>query len=217
MRAIEDKLVAISLWRRKSPRRSGLGKPGAAHHRQPEKRHEKRREPKVPDSAVNGARLRSRQRRIERAHTVEAKEGGLAAIGVEHGGDAVIAVAHQRQALLHGAGPGDREMLVWARAVAVPGIVRDIEQPVRTVLLVHDGARKDRFVADQRTEWRDTGHGDGAGAIAGREIDGSRGDLLERQDGAQRYIFTERHEMRLVVGGDDAAAAVDRLEAVPHM
>ena len=30
--------------------------------------------------------------------------------------------------------------------------------------------------------------------------------LLDRQDAAQRHVFAERHEMRLVVGGEDVAA-----------
>ena len=52
---------------------------------------------------------------------------------------------------------------------------------------------------------------------AGAEIHRPGGDLVDRQPTAQRHIFAKRDQMRLVVMGDDVAAVVDRLEAVPYL
>ena len=63
---------------------------------------------------------------------------------VDDPADAVIGDAHQRQSFLDGAGPGDREMLIRTGAAPVPGVVGDIENPGRALLLVDDRAGEDR-------------------------------------------------------------------------
>ena len=100
--------------------------------------------------------------RIQHPHLIEAEASANPAHGIGHDGDAVVGGAHQRQAILDRSHPGHRQMLVGAGAAAEPGVVGDVEDPVRMRSGRDRPARKDRLVADERAEGRDARQADRA-------------------------------------------------------
>src|SRR6266545_1367148 len=171
----------------------------------------------VPDATVERSRPGLRQRDIGKGDVVETGACDDPTRRINDAADAVVGDPDQRQPFLDRAGAGDREMLERAGAAAVPGVVGDVEDPARARLRIDDGAGEDRLVADQWCEARKPWQCNRLRAGSGAQIDHAGSDLLERQDIAQRYVFAEWDEMRLVVAGANRAVTVDRLDAVPDL
>src|SRR3546814_532920 len=134
---------------------------------------------------------------------------------IDDGRDSGISCTHQRQPLLDGADPSDLEMLIRACAAAVPTVVGDVQKPGGRRRFGRHRTRKDHLVADQGADGRRTGQIYGPGARARAEIDRPGGDLGEAEPVPERDVFTERHEVELVIRGDDLAPGIDGQNAVP--
>src|SRR5205085_1123634 len=102
---------------------------------------------------------------------------------------------YQGQAFFDAARPGDREMLVRAGSLPIPGIVRDVQDPGRSVAFVDRRARKDDLITNKWREGRQPRQGDGPRAGAGCDVDVARCDLAQRQDLPEGNVFTEWNEM----------------------
>ena len=135
-----------------------------------------------------------------------------AAERVNHGGNAGIGGAHQRQAFLDHPQPRLPEMLVGAGTDAEPAVVGEIEHPAGPVVARHRLAREDHLITDQRQHARRPRHVVAAAAIAREITAGYLGQLLQAdalEQSLQRQIFAERHQMHLVVHDEDRAVMVD--------
>src|SRR5690348_14436167 len=94
-----------------------------------------------------------------------------AARRVEYPAQSVIRDAYQRETFLDGARPGDREVLIRAGSVPVPGIVGNVQDPSRPVALIDHCAREYDLVTDERGEGRQSRQRDCLRAGARRDID----------------------------------------------
>src|ERR1700737_3867745 len=99
-------------------------------------------------------------------------------------------------------------MLIGTGADAEPAVIGDIDDPTRPLAALHDIARKNDLVADQRQRNRRAWYGDRPAPLSGNESAALLGELLKTQapeHAFERQIFAERHEMDFVVERDDRA------------
>ncbi len=135
---------------------------------------------------------------------------------VDGDGDPGIGGAQQRQAGLHRAQPRVVGVLGRADRAVEPGVVGDIEDELRFGR-VADVAGEHRLVADQREERRGARRLHQAAAFAGGPAIGAGDELVDAEEPPERLerqVFAERHEMRLVVAGDDLAGGIEREDRV---
>ena len=108
--------------------------------------------------------------------------------------------------------PGVVGVLGGADRAVEPLIIGDIEHELGFGRIGAEIARKDRLVADQRDEGRARPAGRQAVAIARGPAIGAGDELVDAEqlpEAGEGQVFAERHEVRLVVAGDDLAIGVD--------
>ena len=71
-------------------------------------------------------------------------------MAVDGGGNTVVRGAHERQALLDRAHPRLVQVLARPGGIAEPAIVGEVEHERRPLGALHDLAREDGLVADER-------------------------------------------------------------------
>ena len=154
-----------------------------------------------------------RARRRARRAAPAGRLRGDAAERIGDEGHAGIGGAQHRQAGLDGAQQRVVGVLGRADRAVEPLVVGDVEQELGLGRIGAEIARKDRLVADQRDEGR---HARRASSAACRRRAPShwcraRTGLMPKsfQKLGERQVFAERHEVRLVVAGDDLAVGVD--------
>src|ERR1700730_15541412 len=151
----------IMAWKRRqdSPgASSSSGSPPAGH---------RNREHGDPDGKGADERKNRESRRgdclrgnaIEHAFGTERQFGQNAAVGIDNRGNSAVRGADQGQSFLDRTQPRLREMLVRASARPKPSVVRYVEKQSRTRRPGgHNLARKDRLVANQRRDGRQSRH-----------------------------------------------------------
>ncbi len=161
-----------------------------------------------------------RRARPGRATTISACTSGLqpaqlAPARVEGGGDAGVGGADQRQALLHRAEAGGRQMLPRAGGVAEPGIVGDVDQPVGPVRLVHQ-LRRDRSPRS-RSVRRTAARPARARSWDRCRTQGAPGTICTENGTQLGGEFAERHQVPLVVDARDRVRTGQREHAVVRL
>src|SRR5579883_3495993 len=148
--------------------------------------------------------------------------GHHAAVGVDGGGEAGVGVAQQPPAVLDGAHAGLVQMLRPGSGIAVPAIVGDVDEDLRALCRqLADFVGEDRFVADEDAKLLGSGPERGARGAARKVADSLGQASGESEDGGERDILAERHEVDLAVtavpgagGTDEGGGVVDGLRIV---
>lgn len=157
-----------------------------------------------------------RQRRVENACGIQGKLRTDTAIGVDDRGDPGIGDTNERQSTLDSANARHLQMLVGTGRVTEPGIIREVEQPLRLCGRGGPIAGENRLVADRRPKCRRAGRGQDSGPGTRQEVRRPRRQFLERQYISQRHVLAERHEAHLVVDAHHVACARDCRDAVEN-
>ena len=121
------------------------------------------------------------------------------------GADAGVGGANDCQPFFNGSQSGGDQVLIGSLRDAVPAVVGQINQPLGAVGGIDNLRGKYYFIADESTEgrlfFRFYDLGAGSGQKIGHNI--GYGSYPVRQPAAERNIFAERNQMRLVVKIDN--------------
>ena len=132
--------------------------------------------------------------------------GGQPSVGIDDGGDAGVGVAQQPAAILDRAHARHIERLPGRAGIAVPAVIRDVDQHLGAAL--HEQPyliAKYFFVADEDTEAVTVGRKDDPPPSMGH-VAGLLGQVLgEGKEVFIGYVLSPRHQVDLVVAAGDCA------------
>lgn len=105
-------------------------------------------------------------------------------------------------------------MLLRSDASAEPGVVRRVENPVRSEQVVDHMAWEDDLIADRQGDQRQTRKRKRSRAWSGRKVAEPRREPLDGRLAAEWHIFAEGYEMVFRVSGQDSAGRAKSLDRV---
>jgi len=128
---------------------------------------------------------------------------------IDKSADARVGRPDEKAPVFHGPEYGHGEMLIGRAALAVPGIVGDVDQQVRAVFRRRAGQfRKDDFIADEGADLHRILSHD-IPFSAGMEVPHLGDQFLDKgQKPFQGHVFPERHQMALAVALRNAGAGI---------
>ena len=151
---------------------------------------DERQQHPVPEARVECRRPRGGQASVDDARFTGIEPRNDLSVRVDDRGNARIRGSNDRKAFLYGAYPCGSQMLLGSDAGAEPGVVRRVENPVRSEQVVDHMAWEDDLIADQHDcrwqarEVKDLGRG------ARMKIKPAGSQFREAKQPAKRQIPT---------------------------